>query len=552
MTGFEIYAAFGTSVALLNIAQQGINNIYQTYQDYRDIGDAISEAERKCENLCLLINKWKEFQCLDRRMSDESHKWLWGDHWDQIKKNVNATELKFADFTNMVHKKLPATFTYEQIPNEFRERAEAHLKKEAGVIQDHSTPKLELHKSSRTVREAPMGSPGEKRICQQRVERSYIAKMTPSWVKVKYILSYSKRLSNELKSLRDSFEELQAVVDAATPLQLRHGYSGGLTSGQQLVGRLWYLHNPICEEAKNNRGEMKLLYECCSASRHFTRLKSELDILKCEGIATRGKRFPLLTPGFETVAEILGDDAPVHELIYRDNFDDACRRAHENKKGQCLLRTSRAHGCARPRTWFHLQRGDQAVPVGDSHLVILSTKLQDLARAERLELAYKVVESALLLLGTSWLSALSSATLKRFQHHGNQQQHVIRYFVDLTWARNSFLDRLQGERRNLHVGIFTVGAILAEIALGRAFTTIVDSGSGLKMRVAKDSRQYSLREVIHEVKVELGEEYSEAVKFCLQDPKLAPNRQWGDEVLYAEEEMSLELVDLFYSEAFIK
>ena len=554
--GFEIYGALGTSVALLNVAQQGIKFFIKTCKDYQKVGYAISEAERKCDALCLLINNWKEFEGLDRRMSDESYKGLWGDDWHQIKRDLNATELKFADFTNMVHEKLPPTFAYERIPNDFRERAEAHLKKQAGVIQVYSTPKSELHKSSRTLREAPMGSPVARRIRKQRAEQDYITKMTPSWVKVKFILSYSKRLTNELRSLTESFEELQRIVHAATPLDLRRGYSGGLTSGQRLVAKLSLTQSPVREEAKKNRPQMKSLYKCCSTSRQFTELKLELDILKREGGVTRGKKFPMLTPRFEIVAEILGDDAPSHELTFRDNFDDACKKVHEKENGQCLLRTGVTSGNARSRTWFHLRKGNQTVPIRESHLVLLNIKLQNLARAERLELAYKVVESALLLLGTTWLAALSSATLKRFQHHGDGQRNVIRYFVDLDPERNSFLGRLQDGGKNLHIDIFTVGAVLAEIALGRVITKVVDSGSGLEMRMADNSRQYSLRKVISDVKGELGEEYSEAVKFCLQDPNLAPNRQWNDGVLYGstitEEEMSIELVDLFYSEAFVR
>ena len=76
------------------------------------------------------------------------------------------------------------------------------------------------------------------------------------------------------------------------------------------------------------------------------------------------------------------------------------------------------------------------------------------------------------------------------------------------------------------------------------------------MRMVEPSGPCSLRKVVHHVQARLGEEYSEAVKFCLQDPKSAPNRQWQGGVLYdptyTEEEVSVELLDLFYSEAFIR
>lgn len=94
-----------------------------------------------------------------------------------------------------------------------------------------------------------------------------------------------------------------------------------------------------------------------------------------------------------------------------------------------------------------------------------------------------------------------------------------------------------------------------EIALGMIIEKVVDSYYGLEMRMVARSGPCSLRKVVHIVQASLGEEYSEAAKFCFQDPKSAPNRQWLRAVLddptYSEEEGSVELLGLFYSEAFI-
>ena len=108
----------------------------------------------------------------------------------------------------------------------------------------------------------------------------------------------------------------------------------------------------------------------------------------------------------------------------------------------------------------------------------------------------------------------------------------------------------------MHVYIFTVGAVLVEIALGLIITEVVDSHRGLVMRMGETSWPYSLLKVVHHVQASLVEEYSEAVKFCLQDSKSAPNRLSQGGVLhdptYSEEEVSVELLDLFYSEVFIR
>ena len=104
------------------------------------------------------------------------------------------------------------------------------------------------------------------------------------------------------------------------------------------------------------------------------------------------------------------------------------------------------------------------------HMCSLNCKLKGLTNAERLDLAYIVVESALVLLRISWLSGLGSTTLRRFQQRGEHQENIGKYFCDFNGLKNSFLDRLRCDTRNVHVYIFTVGAVLVEIALGMIIT----------------------------------------------------------------------------------
>ena len=66
-----------------------------------------------------------------------------------------------------------------------------------------------------------------------------------------------------------------------------------------------------------------------------------------------------------------------------------------------------------------------------------------------------VVETGLVLLGTSWLSALSNTALKRFK--ANQQPP--RYVLDISDRNNLVRTRLWDERKTLHLYIFTIGII---------------------------------------------------------------------------------------------
>lgn len=558
---FEIYGAIGATVGILNLAQLGIRSLVDSYKEYKDVGQSISKVQLDCKSLCFRISQWSKYWCFHIKMDDEMYKALWSEEgWPLIEQQLAATELEFADFATMVHRKIPATIPYEQIPEDFRKRAEALLKEKTLCAEDSNTPDFESYENSKVdLGEILQKSPKESRIKMLRIGHRYIGQSTPHADKIKYVLRHSRKLERKLESLTQSFEKLKGLVDDARLSEESAAYPRGWTFREIRVIALTKIHRPILHEAKSNRLDMEILYECCSASLQSP--KVELNIMKREGKIFGGKSFPILISQSEhgITAEILGDSSPVPEpgMLGR-NFDDACKKAQ--KAGQSHLCASAndpdAGGNGRRTTWFKLCNACPPMQLRGIPICSLNAKLKTLTKAERLDLAYIVVESALLLLGTSWLSTLSSTTLKRLEQRGEQQETIVKYFCDLKGLKDSFLHRLQCDTRNVHVYIFTVGAILVEIALGMIITEVVDSYHGLEMRMAKPSGPYSLRKVVHNVQASLGEEYSEAVNFCLQDPKSAPNRQWQGGVLYdptcTEEEVSVELLDLFYSEAFIR
>ncbi len=54
----------------------------------------------------------------------------------------------------------------------------------------------------------------------------------------------------------------------------------------------------------------------------------------------------------------------------------------------------------------------------------------------------------------------------------------------------------------------------------------------------------------------MKDNYADAVKFCLQDPATASNRKWLHGILYDSffhgEEISLELLELYFNKVFVK
>ena len=57
-TGFEIFGAVGTCVALLNFARQGYESLARTYSDYRKAGPHILAAQRHCSQIYFTVQAW--------------------------------------------------------------------------------------------------------------------------------------------------------------------------------------------------------------------------------------------------------------------------------------------------------------------------------------------------------------------------------------------------------------------------------------------------------------------------------------------------------------
>ncbi len=241
----------------------------------------------------------------------------------------------------------------------------------------------------------------------------------------------------------------------------------------------------------------------------------------------------------------------------RDNFHDACEKVRQKEKDLLWMSSDNQNDSTaslrgiRGKLWFSLSK--RASHVGQLDLSRLSVQLVSLVAAERLELAYSVVETGLILFGTSWLSAISSTALKRFK----SKQKPPRYVLDINERYNLLQTRLE-HQKSLHRYIFTIGIILVEIALQAMIQDLRRSQSGLEILIggSEGVKWRSPSHVASLVRAEFGTAYSEAVEFCLQDPVLASNRLWKGGVLYdttrSQEQISMELLDLFYSNVLIK
>ena len=549
VTGFELYGAIGTSVALLNLARQGYESLAKTYSEYRNAGPHVLESRRKCSGMYFRVQSWSKIWGLDKAMTEELCKAYWGeDGWKEIEGQVAVVHIKCADLAAIIDKALPFNEVYAQISKDDRKQIRACLEQRAPLKSSIPRKWIPSFNTEQKVEEI--------RLLEKRIHKS-----TTAWKKIKYVLSSSKNLREHLKALDEDFDELIRLVDTAW--QSQHPTVDHKTSSldQRHLAALTNARRFLVQKAKEDRSATKALYSCCSRAQQA--LKLELSILDTVG-KSQSKRFHIFVPRpqyrghLEVSTVILPEDSPMGDVDWRDNFLDACDKVRQQGEGLLWIPSVNQNGSAGPlresrgKSCFILR--ERAMHIEELDLSRLSVQMESLVAAERLGIAYSVVETGLILLGTSWLSALSNTALKRFK--ANQQPP--RYVLEINDRNNLVRARLWDLRSDSHLYIFTIGITLAEIALQTMIRDFRQLNSELQLFLegSEGVKWHSLSHVVALVKGKFGAAYSEAVEFCLQDPKHAPNRHWSRgcfyDKSYSEEQVSMELLDPFYNNVVVK
>lgn len=163
---------------------------------------------------------------------------------------------------------------------------------------------------------------------------------------------------------------------------------------------------------------------------------------------------------------------------------------------------------------------------------------QPLSQETKIELAFKVVECGLYLLGTPWLASLSSKRLRRIDINGSTPFVLEIQDLDLEDLYFEDPDALS-ERSQL----FAIGGILVDIALGDE-------------KIPHDFRDPDLRKskVLPLVERSMGSLYSAATAFCLADHKSAPHFGRPEKYKHPEEtgwtSYMTELLEDYYAQVY--
>lgn len=167
-----------------------------------------------------------------------------------------------------------------------------------------------------------------------------------------------------------------------------------------------------------------MLHDSCFAIEN--NLKVDIDILRNDEPCR--KRFDLLIPWSErddhlVVSAQLIHDTPIPIGKRLTKLLDACKAAEKEGRSvfQARIQQDPETSITRSRAppiYFNVSTSSSLLRQGDYDMFSLDRRLKDMTHAERITLAYRVVETGLLLFRTSWLSSINSRALHRLKIAG--------------------------------------------------------------------------------------------------------------------------------------
>lgn len=171
----------------------------------------------------------------------------------------------------------------------------------------------------------------------------------------------------------------------------------------------------------------------------------------------------------------------------------------------------------------------------------LSTK-EHFSIGAKIELAFKLVESAFFLLGTPWFSSLSSKNLLRLKRAGQHRHSFVLEIQTLDFSDLLFDDPTALAENSQ---LFKIGVLLMEIALDK---------TDFSSRIEDRGKEIDTIRLLPEIERSMGAQYCMATAFCLQHRQ--PHAQFGGPEKYSSphfEKWETYLTDFlleFYSQVF--
>lgn len=563
--GIAIFGVAAGALGTLNLARQFLQSLIHTVQEYREAGATLIELSGGFDSFKVRLEVWARMWALTESTPEEFYIALWSEKgWESI-----GSQLAFIDKRSEDYAKLLATImSPEDLQN-------IEIESHAPDATVDGGSRLGCHtRADRTYVE---------RIKHKLAKKN----MTPE-SKAKLVVSRATQLSECLDTLKRKFKDLDSdslnfYADANPSSVLNLSIIDRHETARAKM---------LMQHALDTRDSSEALYQACLTLNHQVQnsgLEKSAKILRrseknlnlpslemklssreiCEVTKVHQQRtavpmlyYQLLIPWPENEArlEILVEgpvqadggrerdvsntkppDCIQGSSIVIQDFKNACALVESRKT--CTFQAYLLSGTNVDTLRFRFTSPSEPIqslthkPVYLSDwldLVQVTTSAESHERfplRERLDLAYNIVECGLLLLGTSWLSNLSSKNIQRISVPGRERRR--RFLLETEDLTNKDLTSVEPQT-------FNVGVLLTEIATAQRVLRIrkYESKSGSELHLVMASllnlsltpRSLPADKVVERVKNEMGQKYSSAVDFCLQQSQKRKSTAW-EEVL---------------------
>jgi hypothetical protein len=514
---------------LLKIAADAIQETRRRIHDFQSLGKQLAKYQKSAKRCRLMISDWSDYWNI--RSTDEKEAGIkrWGiEGWVIVEDELATIDELSLDILVLLSQFNEEKKVQEQLDSIAEHRAR---KPQGSAEKGPNTLKKKPPLSIKTKHEAQMVlSEPRRQALQSRIDKAK-ANQEALGLKKKLDLLFgnSAKISELCSDLEGHILSLDRFSEKRFLVRFPHLEKSVSLYTANREADLLYRRRLLAHSERLRKVALALYDSCSSIAAQDVRIPIEalaIEDLENHIWAYRVICEPTTAQARELKLQVVQEEP--EENIYQ-SINDACRVA-----AQKIAHLICSAGLENPEYFaleviqkkFEVARQSLAILLADTRRKIDNKeKLRLFPTQEREILSYQLAESAFLLLGTTWLSELSSTNLCRVQDVDRKA-----YLLKLpTWndPRCYLLGKLQayGIAGHLDVQCWSLGILLVEIKLGMKVEDFDERDGQVFLSLADES----IIEIDGpELDIRCGPTYGRAIRHCFNPDTNLSRRGIGE------------------------
>jgi hypothetical protein len=523
----SLTGAITVSIKLLSLAGQTILSFKRHIDDYQILGKKLQDHQEDAEFCKMRLECWSRFWGISS--SDEASTGIkqWGvEGWKIVEKMLARVDDRCEDLVISL-----APFNSDE---EVGKHLDALAERRERKANQPPTKKLQKDPPSTVELQsaffASLSSDSRREALQKRQGQ---AKALGAVVGVKAKLDLVHGTSNKItKQIGDLKDSIAALEDLSHQIFLDRypdlPSSASVTERRNAVEKNH--HEEMLGHAERLRTAAKELYQTC-CNRHAEDVRLTMEMLAMEDLERHVSTYRVIYEPTTDQSQVLTMQAlkcaPSGEVY--ETFEDAFKVALQNA-GHVAF-----HLGAKDVQYYAVQIFPNKSRLERQSLADVLEEIAKMAKKvdrwellpvpERDRLAYLLAESALFLLGTSWLSALSSKNLSRPQDQQNAPYLLRILESDQRRCRLLRILKQAAAQNLLDLQCWSLGILLIEVKLGVKVIDVIGRDNRVLLVLADES----------EIDIDgtqltgmCGSAFSAAVRHCFKPTTELSSRNFDD------------------------